>query len=173
MGSITVHRNDILSGDNQGSMLVMATATTKKVDSFLNRLLGLPMPHQALIFNYYQACLDITIKQLKRSGEFEESVKEVGGKLSLPAHADKEGELIYKDESTGSEARLFLLDLDQGMTFGQAIRKLRYSVLVGSELPASVLPMSEEDMPLEDDISDEDLAVLMEAAENMRVGGWL
>jgi hypothetical protein len=72
-----------------------------KVTRFLNRLLGMTMTDQELLFQYYTDTLDATIAQLKSEGRYDAGIVTIKGR-SCTVVGKKP---IYRDATSGAEVR--------------------------------------------------------------------
>ena len=89
------------------------------VKTFLNRLLGLPIRTQNLLFSHFAAELDEQIKKAKEEDKFDEGVVDLHGEsLSVAAgypHA------LANDPSSGVELWLHRIDVDRGISYERAL----------------------------------------------------
>eukprot|EP00798_Chlamydomonas_sp_ICE-L_P002561 gene2561-2587_t len=95
--------------DNRGS--------ASAVPRFLNRLLGMPLQDQTLIFDYFSQTLDATIKQARSAGKFEEAIEVVkSGVVSITSKQE-----LHKDEKTDAATYLVELKIDDGLSWVNAL----------------------------------------------------
>ncbi|XP_029633048.1 protein strawberry notch homolog 1 isoform X1 [Octopus sinensis] len=103
---------------------VKFTVQVKKEDlgnvgKFLNRILGLPVMKQNLIFNYFIQCLDITIQNAKREGKYNEGLLDITASSVEMVGEPKE---VFKDLTKGNTVtKLVVLNVDRGMKYEQAL----------------------------------------------------
>ncbi|PSC70731.1 strawberry notch [Micractinium conductrix] len=88
-----------------------------KVPRFLNRLLGLHIVDQSLLFQYFQDTLDATIAQLRSEGKYEAGIVTVKGRSCTLVGK----RVIYRDEGSGGEVHHAELTLDKGVTWEAAV----------------------------------------------------
>ncbi|KAK9833324.1 hypothetical protein WJX81_006479 [Elliptochloris bilobata] len=103
-----------------------ASAGTKDVGDvrrFLNRLLGLPVARQNLLFSYFAATLAAEVRSAKAEGRFFEGFSDLGG--SLYGDALPQLQPLWKDVHN-ERAVTFRHDLtlDRGLSFDAALRRL-------------------------------------------------
>ncbi|GAB4819275.1 hypothetical protein N2152v2_006321 [Parachlorella kessleri] len=106
----TVVTNDI--------KVVVPPKQKSKVPKFLNRLLGLCIDDQELLFDYYTDTLDATIAQLKSEGRYEQGIVTIRGQSCELVSKTA----IYKDKGTGGEVEHARLDVDRGLSFEAACK---------------------------------------------------
>uniref|UniRef100_A0A383VKE6 UBA domain-containing protein n=1 Tax=Tetradesmus obliquus TaxID=3088 RepID=A0A383VKE6_TETOB len=104
------------------------------VRRFLNRLLGLPLGRQNLLFNYFAATLAAEIAAARAEGRYTEGVSDIqGSSISLA----RPPQLLWGAASGGSEAGaaaqtwVNTLQVDRGMTFEDAARRLAHESFPG------------------------------------------
>lgn len=88
---------------------------------FLNRLLGLPIARQNLLFNYFTATLTACIRSAKAEGRYSE------GMSDMPASdISQEGlpETLWTDPHTGLKTLQNTLRVDRGISYTVAVERL-------------------------------------------------
>ncbi|KAL3940125.1 MAG: hypothetical protein SGBAC_005264 [Bacillariaceae sp.] len=86
---------------------------TGDVKVFLNRIFGLPVVRQNLIFSLFMSTLDDVISEAKLTGEFEGSAEDIKATTIEIA----EERVVAIDPSCGAETKLITLILDRGIPF--------------------------------------------------------
>lgn len=122
------------------------------VPTFLNRILGLPVLHQTLLFTYFAKALDATVLDAKRKGQFDQGFRDLEGKPELT----KANQVLYTD-SFGRSAVINDFKSDTSISCDEAIQQLHYRVgLARGHLvdeprgPACVLSVEETESLLKD-----------------------
>jgi hypothetical protein len=87
-----------------------------KVAQFLNRLLGLPIEDQDLLFKFFSDTLDATITNLKSEGKYETGILSLQGN-QITKHNDV---VILNDPVSGASVRHVSINLVQGCQFEEA-----------------------------------------------------
>jgi len=88
-----------------------------KVSLFLNRLLGMPIDSQKVIFDYFTQTFEGYIKELKTLGKFDRGVGSIRGSSVVAEERHKV--VIHKDELTAAETTCRLVTCDVGLTYTQ------------------------------------------------------
>lgn len=88
------------------------------VKLFLNRIMGLAVTRQNLIFGLFMSTLDDIVTDAKATGEFEGSVEEVRATTVTIGEAPTK---IATDTSSGASTMLTKINLDRGISFEQVI----------------------------------------------------
>ena len=92
-----------------------------EVKRFLNRLLGLPLTEQTLLFDLFASTLQSVIEAARRDGKYDEGIADLSGaSVSLE---EPEGQL-WRDPLTGATTRSAVLRVDRGVSFEEATLKL-------------------------------------------------
>jgi len=93
---------------------------TRNVKKFLNKLLGLPVHLQDLIFSYFLCTLEAQINQAKLQGTYDEGIADI--------HANsmkvKTLETLYTYPATAGKLSMHLMRLDRGIQFKDACKIL-------------------------------------------------
>jgi hypothetical protein len=83
------------------------------VKKFLNRLAGLTVSRQSLVFSLFMSTLDDVIKEAKLTGEFEGTAEDIKAtKIEISSEED-----LAIDPSSGAPTKLTTLTLDRGIPF--------------------------------------------------------
>ncbi|KAL4451948.1 hypothetical protein ABPG75_007610 [Micractinium tetrahymenae] len=105
-----------LAGD-EPPITVPTQKARLKVVRFLNRLLGLPMVDQELLFQYFTDTLDATKAQLKSEGKLDAGIVTIKGR-SCQVVSQR---VIYKDGASGGEVKHVELSMDRGVPWEAAL----------------------------------------------------
>jgi len=103
------------------------------VPRFLNRLLGLPMAQQALMFNFFNHTMNSLIMVAKKSGKYDQGLSKIVGR-SVTRVSPKEQ--LFRDPGTGGRMYLHHLQNDRGITLQEAVRELLYQAEVATNARA-------------------------------------
>lgn len=95
-----------------------------KVERFLNRMLGLPVSHQSLLFAYFAACLRAVENHAKQTGTFEGFATRLTGRSLIRKQPD---ELLFEDHKTGGKVFAVVLERDRGCTLEEMLREVLYA----------------------------------------------
>ncbi|KAL4431062.1 hypothetical protein ABPG75_006318 [Micractinium tetrahymenae] len=93
------------------------------VRRFLNRLLGLPVARQNLLFNYFSATLQAEIRAARAEGKYFEGVSDLPGQNIA---RDGEPQELWVDDLTGLPTLRHDLTIDRGMSFEAARARLAH-----------------------------------------------
>eukprot|EP00891_Asterochloris_glomerata_P001845 jgi/Astpho2/1845/e_gw1.00038.339.1_t len=118
-----------LDNPRQDNIAEEGTAVIKETNKdmgdvrrFLNRILGLPLARQNLLFNYFFLTLTSQIQTAKAEGKYSEGVSDLsGGKLVEV----KEPQTLWVDNFSGLRTLRNELTLDRGMSYQQACLRLK------------------------------------------------
>ena len=93
-----------------------------KVPLFLNRLMGLSVDQQKLLFAYFTETHEAEVAEAKARGTFDEGVVS----LSAESVVMSEGypRVVHTDESSGATTQLCRIEIDRGVTFANVLEKL-------------------------------------------------
>ena len=83
------------------------------VSRFLNRLLGARVDLQSVLFGYFTAVFDADILQARRTGNYDEGISDIKGKVTVEA----EPRVVYKNAALNLETQLHSLRIDRGLSF--------------------------------------------------------
>ena len=92
-----------------------------EVKRFLNRLLGLTLDRQRLLFDAFSEALNMIISAAKRDGRYEEGIADISGSSVRLLQAPLP---IWRDPLTGARASSALVQVDRGVSFEAAREKL-------------------------------------------------
>ncbi|KAL9178650.1 hypothetical protein ACHAXT_001988 [Thalassiosira profunda] len=91
------------------------------VKKFLNRIAGLEVSRQSLVFGLFMATLDDVITDAKATGEFEGSVEDIRAtRIAMKG----EPEIIATDTSCGAKTELTKLIIDRGISFDSVVQAI-------------------------------------------------
>jgi len=93
---------------------------TLEVKKFLNRMLGLPLAQQSLLFDLFNASLSAIVTNAKRDGRYDSGVADITSGARL---AEAESPL-WRDPVTGAQARSATIEVDRGISFDAALQFL-------------------------------------------------
>ena len=93
-----------------------------KVPLFLNRLMGLSVDQQKLLFAYFTETHEAEVAEAKARGTFDEGVVS----LSAESVAMSEGypRVVHTDVASGATTELCRITIDRGVTFARVLEKL-------------------------------------------------
>lgn len=91
---------------------------------FLNRILGLPVADQNLLFAYFSAALSAEIKQARSEGKYTEGLSDLAGRSVklLSTHT------FWTDPGSGLVTNANVFSVDRGVSFADALRRLEHEV---------------------------------------------
>ena len=113
-----------LSEENVASLIETGGGTKDQGDvrRFLNRILGLSVRGQNLLFGYFTEVLEAEVKAAKAEGKYSEGVSDLGGSNIRIAHT----KTVLKDPmGSGAELRHSRVLIDRGVSFTKAQEILR------------------------------------------------
>ncbi|KAK3607117.1 hypothetical protein CHS0354_014268 [Potamilus streckersoni] len=91
------------------------------VSKFLNRILGLSVKKQNLIFSYFTECMKMTVQNAKKEGRYNEGMLDITAASIEMVGKPKE---IFKEVSKGhATTRLVYLIVDRGMSWEMAVTR--------------------------------------------------
>ena len=90
------------------------------VKKFLNRIAGLEVQRQRLVFSLFMSTLDDVIADAKATGEFEGSVEDIKA-TSITLKSEKH---IATDASCGAKTELTRLVIDRGVSFNAVVETI-------------------------------------------------
>ncbi|KAJ8030843.1 Protein FORGETTER 1 [Holothuria leucospilota] len=92
----------------------------KDVSKFLNRILGLKVKKQNMIFNYFYECLQATIATAKKEGKYNEGLLDISASsvdiIGQPTE-------VFKDANKSTPTRHVSLTIDRGMSWEMALER--------------------------------------------------
>lgn len=91
------------------------------VGKFLNRILGLPVSKQNLMFSYFSSCMDVIIQNAKREGRFDEGLQDITAASIQMVGEPKE---VFTNLLRGhGSTRLIELEIDRGLDWDHALTR--------------------------------------------------
>ena len=121
-GELQNNWTDYLQRAEDGTTAAGIDPDNCTVKSFLNRMLGLTVELQNMIFSHFAAELDEQIKLAKSNDQFDEGVVDIRGEaISL---APGYPEVLATDTSTGVPLMYHKLNVDRGISHSRAIQIL-------------------------------------------------
>ena len=105
--------------DDYGNFTMAKQYDTKlKTSLFLNRLLGMPVNAQKVVFDYFTQTFEGIVKEYKQNGTYDRGVIDITGQ-SVVAKVEH-NRVIHKCEMSGAETRVRLVQNDDGVSFRHA-----------------------------------------------------
>lgn len=98
------------------------------VKKFLNRIAGLEVMRQRLVFSLFMSTLDDVITDAKATGEFEGSVEDIKA-TSIELKSEQ---VIATDSSCGAKTELTRLTIDRGVSFNFIVESIAADSKLGS-----------------------------------------
>ncbi|CAH3183124.1 unnamed protein product, partial [Porites lobata] len=93
------------------------------VGKFLNRILGLSVERQNLLFSYFCECLNAAIETAKREGRYSEGVTDVSGSSITMVGA---AQPVFSDFQRGlMETKRMTVNVDRGIGWDSAVKQLQ------------------------------------------------
>ena len=126
-----------------------------EVRKFLNRLLGLPLREQGLLFEHFTTGLDNVVSAAKRDGKYDEGMADISGS-SVQLLEDEAP--LWTDPVTGARTSVALVQSDRGVSFEAACAQLAES-LAGSKAAEEAEEAGEEGQGGEGDVGADGEAV--------------
>jgi len=108
----------LTGNSNNSSSVVSSNKQSAEVKTFLNRIAGLEVRKQNLLFQLFSSSLADIISDAKATGTFESSVEDVKA-TQITLHSSPEE--IATDISSGTKTFLSRIVLDRGVSFEDAI----------------------------------------------------
>ena len=91
------------------------------VKHFLNRIAGLDVARQNLVFSLFMSTLEDTVTDAKATGEFEGSVEDI---RATSVTLKGKPEIIATDSSCGAKTELTKISLDRGVSFDSIVKSI-------------------------------------------------
>jgi hypothetical protein len=88
-----------------------------EVKVFLNRISGLAVAKQNLVFSLFMSTMDDVVAEAKATGEFQGSVEDI---KATTIEVTGEPEVIAVDKASAATTKLMKFELDRGISFTQA-----------------------------------------------------
>lgn len=95
---------------------------------FLNRLLGLPVARQNLLFNYFTATLAACIRSAKAEGRYSEGMSDMPASNISQAQPP---ETLWTDPHSGLKTLQNTLRIDRGISYAAAVERLERECRAG------------------------------------------
>ncbi|XP_038050120.1 protein FORGETTER 1-like [Patiria miniata] len=90
------------------------------VSRFLNRILGLRVERQNLIFNYFYECLQAAIARAKKEGKYSEGLVDINASSVEMVCPPK---TVFKEANTSTPTQLLSLSVDRGLSWEAALER--------------------------------------------------
>jgi len=94
-----------------------------EMSKFLNRILGMHVEKQNLLFKYFSDTLAAIIQQAKRSGRYDQGILDVGMTQEDHVELVKTHTFLRKHATGKAKIELHVLQVERGMSWEQAIEK--------------------------------------------------
>ena len=126
---------------------------TITVSRFLNRLLGLKIEHQKILFQHFSGLFDQVVSDAKASGTYDSGISEASWDIMANNTKLLESGDLYKCPTSGALAKWASLEIDEGVSWDSAMKILQNH----RKEMRSRLAIAEEDLKkLESEIADLD-----------------
>ena len=86
-----------------------------KINTFLNRLLGLKLKLQTQVFSYWHVIMEELIRDAKKTGKFQEGILDIGSELAMVKE-----HVLFEDPQSGINTCLNKLVGDRGVSWDKA-----------------------------------------------------
>ncbi|XP_033638096.1 protein FORGETTER 1-like [Asterias rubens] len=93
---------------------------SRDVSKFLNRILGLRVEKQNLIFNYFYECLQAVIATAKKEGKYTEGLVDISASSVEMVCPPK---TVFKEANTSTPTQLLSLSVDRGLSWQAALER--------------------------------------------------
>ncbi|GAX76479.1 hypothetical protein CEUSTIGMA_g3924.t1, partial [Chlamydomonas eustigma] len=93
------------------------------VRRFLNRILGLPLLEQNLLFSYFSATLTAEIKAAKTEGKYSEGLSDLVGRSVKLVTTQT---FWHDSTNSGLSTKANVFSLDRGISYQEAVRRLQH-----------------------------------------------
>merc|ERR1719397_244694 len=94
-----------------------------EMSKFLNRILGMHVEKQNLLFKYFSDTLAAIISQAKRSGRYDQGILDVGMTQEDHVELAKTHTFVRKHATGKAKIELHVLQVERGMSWEQALEK--------------------------------------------------
>ncbi|KAL3911209.1 MAG: hypothetical protein SGPRY_008783 [Prymnesium sp.] len=101
-----------------------------EVRTFLNRMIGLPVDGQKVLFEAFSERLGSVVWAARKDGRYDEGITDVSGSSVA---LEEEEVVVWTDPVSGAKTKTALVRVDRGVGFEEAKRKL--AVACGEEQP--------------------------------------
>lgn len=117
-----LNRMDVVESETLTSAFRVREKESRDVGRFLNRILGLGVDSQSMIFGYFTKCLSVQIAGAKREGRYNEGLVDLVAS-SVQVIGDTP-EVFKTKSSQNNPTRLVTLLVDRGMSWEKAKARL-------------------------------------------------
>ncbi|XP_064614960.1 uncharacterized protein LOC135479136 [Liolophura sinensis] len=112
----------LISEGKVGQIAKVLDKDNGDVGKFLNRILGLSVQRQNLIFNYFCEVMKVMIANARKEGRYNEGLLDI---MAASVEMEKEPREVFKDVSKGNAVtKHIVLTVDRGMSWDQATVRL-------------------------------------------------
>ncbi|CAH3034332.1 unnamed protein product [Porites lobata] len=119
----SIARQCLLSLGVTDASFVVKDKDASDVGKFLNRILGLSVERQNLLFSYFCECLNAAIETAKREGRYSEGVTDVSGSSITMVGAAWP---VFSDFQRGlMETKHMTVNVDRGIGWDSAVKQLQ------------------------------------------------
>lgn len=94
-----------------------------EMSKFLNRILGMHVEKQNLLFKYFSDTLSAIIQQAKRSGRYDQGILDVGMTQEDHVELARTYTFLRKHATGKAKIELHVLQVERGMSWDQALEK--------------------------------------------------
>merc|ERR1712241_55422 len=94
-----------------------------EMSKFLNRILGMHVEKQNLLFKYFSDTLNAIIQSAKRSGRYDQGILDVGTTLEDRVELARTHTFLRKHATGKAKIELHVLQVERGMSWEQALEK--------------------------------------------------
>lgn len=116
----SIARECLLSMGVADASFVVKDKEATDVGRFLNRILGLSVERQNLLFSYFSECLNASIEAAKREGRYSEGVTDVSGSSITMVGTPKS---VFTDFRKGlMETKHVTVSVDRGIDWDSAVK---------------------------------------------------
>ncbi|CAH3198888.1 unnamed protein product, partial [Porites evermanni] len=119
----SIARQCLLSMGVTDASFTVKDKEASDVGKFLNRILGLSVERQNLLFSYFCECLNAAIETAKREGRYSEGVTDVSGSSITMVGA---AQPVFSDFQRGlMETKHVTVNVDRGIGWDSAVKQLQ------------------------------------------------
>ncbi|KAL3775057.1 hypothetical protein ACHAW5_001191 [Stephanodiscus triporus] len=137
-GKDCIEKRSFALAEASNALIEVGLMGDPNVKKFLNRIAGLDVARQTLVFSLFMATLDDVIVDAKATGEFEGSVEDIRATRVTLKSAP---EVIATDQSCGAVTTFTRLVLDRGISFNSIVQ----TVIDGNECASGETSNENED----------------------------
>jgi hypothetical protein len=98
-----------------------------KVTQFLNRLLGLPVKEQHLLFQFYSSMYDAMVARAREHGKLDSGITSIQARscvLRVPPGCDSPFQQVHHDPVSGAKVHRVIVAVDRGVSWDEALTSL-------------------------------------------------